>query len=275
MTVTSLLKPSREFRAGALFLAAGVVLTGLYFTLPAGGAAALAVYESLGAAASVAILVGVRRFRPEQRLPWLLLSAGNALFVIGDVLSDINVSASVPSPSDCFYLAGYPFLTVALVLLVRSAAGRDLAAAFADAGIVTCAFALFQWVFVMGPAIRGTSGTSAQVVAGLYPAMDIVLLAGFAGFFVSPAWRTPSFGLLAASVAVFFIGDEIFGLSPNTYRTGDWQDATWMLSYVLFGAAALHPSMRALSMPRRMATLRVSRVRIGRASCRERVYSNV
>ena len=263
-TVKRLVDVSREFRAGALFLAAGVVLTGVYFALPAGGAAALAVYESLGAAASLAILVGVRRFRPEHRLPWLLLSAGNALFVIGDVLSDLNVGASsVPSPSDGFYLAGYPFLTAALVLLVLSAGGRDRTAAFADVGIVTCAFALFQWVFVMAPAIRAGSGISGQVVAGLYPAMDVVLLAGFAGFFVSPAWRTPSFGLLSASVAVFFIGDEIFGLSPGTYRTGDWLDATWMLSYVLFGAAALHPSMRALSLPRRMATLRVSRVRIG------------
>jgi len=262
--VTRLADVSREFRAGALFLAAGVVLTGVYFALPAGGAVALTVYESLGAAASLAILAGVRRFRPEHRLPWLLLSAGNALFVIGDVLSDLSVGAAwVPSPSDGFYLAGYPFLTAALVLLVLSAGGRDRTAAFADVGIVTCAFALFQWVFVMAPAIRAGSGTSGQVVAGLYPAMDVVLLAGFAGFFVSPAWRTPSFGLLSASVAVFFIGDEIYGLSPGTYRTGDWLDATWMLSYVLFGAAALHPSMRTLSMPRRMASLRVSRVRIG------------
>ena len=260
--MTSVRTVPRELRADALFLAGGIALTGVYFALPAGGAAALAVYESLGAAASLAILAGVRRFRPEQRLPWLLLSAGNALFVIGDVLSDIFPNASVPSASDGFYLAGYPFLTAGLVLLVFSAAGRDRSAAFADAAIVTCAFALFQWVFVMAPAIRAGDGISAQVVAGLYPAMDVVLLAGFAGFFVSPAWRTPSFGLLAASVAVFFLGDEIFGLAPGTYQTGDWIDATWMLSYVLFGAAALHPSMRVLSLPRRMAMLRVSRVRI-------------
>jgi signal transduction histidine kinase len=254
---------ARDSRATAVFVAAGIVVNGIYFALPRGGAAASVVYEGLGASASLALLWGVRRFRPRHVLPWFLLSAGNALFVAGDTLSDILVNPSVPSAADGFYLAGYPFLAAGLVLLVYHAAGRNRVAAFVDAGIVTLAFAMLQWVLVMAPAIRSGGSLSEQIVAGLYPAMDVVLLAGFVGFFVSPAWRTPAFGLLAASVIVFFVGDEIYGLSVSAYQVGNWLDATWLLSYVLFGAAALHPSMRSLSEPRRVPALRVSAWRVG------------
>ena len=262
-TVPASLSIGRDSRVVAVFVAAGVALIGVYFALPRGGVAASVVYEGLGASASLALLWGVRRFRPRHVLPWLLFSAGNALFVAGDTLSDVLVNPPVPSPADGFYLAGYPFLAAGLVLLVYYAGGRNRLAAFADAGIVTLAFALLQWVLVMGPAIRSGGSLSEQIVAGLYPAMDVVLLAGFVGFFVSPGWRTPAFGLLAGSVFVFFVGDEIFGLSVTTYHVGDWLDATWLLSYVLFGAAALHPSMPSLSEPRRTPALRVSAWRIG------------
>jgi signal transduction histidine kinase len=253
---------ARDSRAAAVFVTAGIALTGIYFALPRGGVAASVVYEGLGASASLALLWGVRHFKPRHVLPWLLLSAGNALFVAGDTLSDIIVNPPVPSAADGFYLAGYPLLAAGLGLLVYHAGGKNRLAAFADAGIVTLAFALLQWVLVMAPAIRSGGSLSEQIVAGLYPAMDVVLLAGFVGFFVSPAWRTPSFGLLAASVIVFFVGDEIYGLSVSAYQTGDWLDATWLLSYVLFGAVALHPSMRSLSEPRQVPALRVSVWRI-------------
>jgi signal transduction histidine kinase len=64
-------------------------------------------------------------------------------------------------------------------------------------------------------------------------------------------------------VALLVLGDEIAALARNSYSPGDAVDVTWMLSYVLFAAAALHPSMRELSAPRRLPTLHVSPWRIG------------
>jgi signal transduction histidine kinase len=89
---------------------------------------------------------------------------------------------------------------------------------------------------------------------------DIVLLGGFAGFFVSPAWRSPAFAYLVGAVFLLLLGDEI--VLRVSYSAGAWVDATWMLSYVLWGAAALDPSRAALSRPRRFAALRVSLLRI-------------
>ena len=143
-----------------------------------------------------------------------------------------------------------------------SAGGRDRSAALTDAAIFTLGFALLQWLFVMGPAVRGSGSRAEHVVGALYPAMDVVLLAGFAGFFVSPAWRTPAFRYLIGAVLALLLGDEIYGLDVSGYAAGDWIDFTWMLSYVLWAAAALHPSMRELSKARRLPALRVAGGRI-------------
>jgi len=59
------------------------------------------------------------------------------------------------------------------------------------------------------------------------------------------------------------VADEIYGLSSSSYTAGDYVDAGWLLSYTLWGAAALHPSMRALSRARpRRRQLRISPLRI-------------
>ena len=53
-----------------------------------------------------------------------------------------------------------------------------------------------------------------------------------------------------------------FTLLNETYFTGSLVDAGWLVSYVLWGAAALHPSMTTLSQPGHEKTLRVSRGRL-------------
>jgi signal transduction histidine kinase len=245
------------------YLGVGAALAAVYFVFPSGGTAQSVIYGSLGVVSVLAILRAIRLRQPQRRLPWILLALGNGCFVVGDLIGMIDSNPPVPSAADVFYLAGYPLLAAGLLILMLAAGGRTRFAALGDAAIVACAFAIFQWVWVMGPAIH-KSGTAldARIVSGLYPAMDVVLLAGFIGFFVSPAWRTASFRLLLGAVAALVVGDEISGLAGYTYMSGNAVDVTWMLSYVLFAAAALHPSMRSLSEPRRIPTLRVSVWRI-------------
>jgi signal transduction histidine kinase len=245
-----------------VYLGVGAALVPLYFAFPAGGSVQSAIYEGLGGTAAIAVLWAVRLNRPSKPLPWILFSVALACFVTGDVFGIFETNPPTPSPSDGFYLAGYPFAAAGLLLLMLSSGGRNRLAALADAGVLTFAFAIFQWTFVMKPAIDTSDGATANVVAALYPAMDIVLLAGLAGFFISPAWRTWSFRILAASVLILVAGDEVYGLRPNSYTPGHWLDITWMLSYLLWGTAALHPSMRELSEPRRAPALRVGFGRI-------------
>jgi signal transduction histidine kinase len=242
--------------ATRIYLAAGLVLIAGYFALQSGRPQSV-LYDVVGGTAVAAILLGIRMHRPQTWWPWLLFAAGNAFFVIGDIVSEIQGDAPPPTVSDGFYLAGYPLITIGLLALMLAAGGRNRLAALGDAAIFTVAFGLFQWVFLMGPAVRGEGSTTEHVVAGLYPVMDVVLLAGFVGFFVSPAWRTPAFRLLVGGVLALLVGDEIYGLESSSYSSGSWVDAAWLLSYVLWGAAALHPTMRELSAPRREPTLRI------------------
>jgi signal transduction histidine kinase len=71
--------------------------------------------------------------------------------------------------------------------------------------------------------------------------------------------------LLVASALLLLVADEIYGVGPNAYRSGSWIDAGWLLSYVFWAAAALHPSMRDLSRPARrvVSRPRVSSGRVG------------
>jgi diguanylate cyclase len=258
----SRLNVNPESRPAAAFAAGGFVLIGIYFVFPAGGTAQSVIYDTLGVLSVLATLWAVRHYRPETPLPWILFALGNLCFVVGDIITDVWPNLSSPSASDAFYLAGYPLVAAGLILLFVHAGGHHRRAAVAEAAIATFAFALIQWTFVMHPALTGNGSYASRLVAATYPAGDVVLLAGFAGFLVSPAWRKPAFWLLLAAVASLLIGDEINGLA-NSYSAGSGLDATWMLSYVLFGAAALHPSMRELAEPRRAARLRVSTWRIG------------
>src|SRR4029077_9095419 len=80
---------------------------------------------------------------------------------------------------------------------------------------------------------------------------------------VTAAWRTPAFLLLVTSIVALLAADEVYGVASNSYKSGDVTDLGWLASYALWGAAALHPSMRELSQPRRRRShLRVHSVRI-------------
>ena len=252
----------RECRLGALFLAAGIAASTLYFLFPPGGTAQAAIYDTIGGFAFFGILWGVRTYQPRPMLPWIVFAIGNGLFVAGDAVFDFYPNASSPSTADVLYLSAYPLFAISVVLLLIASEGHRGGGALVDAGIVTCAFAVFQWIFVMQPAIHGDGTVGAKIVYGLYPAMDIVLLGGFASFFGSPAWRTPAFMLLVAGFVAQLVGDEVVGLSSTTYQEGSWIDLTWMLSYTFWGAAALIPSMKELTVPRRVSTVLFSRWRV-------------
>jgi signal transduction histidine kinase len=253
---------SRDFKPWHVYLGVGLALIPTYYAFASGGTAQSAIFLVINGSAPLAVLYGVRLHRPELRLPWYLFVLTFAFSLAGNVLTLVQPAAPEPSWSDGSFLAAYPFAAAGLLLLMYSASGRHRLAALADAGIVTFAFAVFQWTFVMGPAIRAAGGTGEQIVDGLYPAMDVLLLAGLAGFFVSPVWRTPSFRLIGAGVGALLAGDEAVGLAPNSYNTGSWVDSMFLLSYVLLAVAALHPSMAELSHPRRALMLRVSPGRV-------------
>jgi signal transduction histidine kinase len=252
-----MLRELRRAPAAALFLGVGLALIVAYFAVGR-GVVQDDLYDAIGVGSAVAILGGVALNKPAVPLPWILFALGNLAFAIADIIFNQLKNPPVPSVADWFYLGGYPIVAAGLVLLLVHTGSHHRTAALGEAAIVTVAFALYQWIFVVDKIVDGTGSVGERTVAAAYPSMDVLLLAGLAGFFVTAAWRTPAFLLLVTSIVSLLVADEVYGVGPSSYRAGDLTDLGWLLSYLLWATAALHPSMRELSRPRR----RRRRVRI-------------
>jgi len=222
-----------------------------YFALPAGRVADL-LYSAVGLSCVAAILVGIRLHRPSTATPWLLMAAGQAAWVAGDVIfSELEGSGQTPFPSvaDVAYLSSYPLLAAGIVLLIRAQRRpRDLAG-LVDSLIVAAGFGLLSWAFVAGPIVDDQAWTGlAEIVALAYPAADILLLALLLRLVTGQRTWSPSFVLLTAAAATLVTADTAFAASSgDTYVIG--LDGLWLVSYVLWGAAALHPDVARLTQP--------------------------
>ena len=211
-------------------------------------------YDLVGLSAVAAILVGVRRNRPRSRVTWWLLAVGQLLFVVGDLLFDLHERVwqtdAFPSAADGFYLAGYVPLAIGLLLLIRARTPGSDRASLIDAAIIATGLGLLSWVFLMKPAAADSTLTVVgRVISIAYPAADVLLLALLARLLVGAGVHNTAFRLLAGSLVVMLAGDVGFAVlaQADAFTPNNVINITWLLAYVLFGAAALHPSMVALS----------------------------
>jgi signal transduction histidine kinase len=228
-------------------------LAALYFVVPSVAAQDI-VYLGVGASAVIAIVTGVTINRPRARAPWYLLAAGQACFVLGDLLWDVfaDVLHSIPFPSvaDVLYLAGYPLLASGLALLVRDREPHGDHANLIDALIVSAGLAIVTWVFWIDRYTGDrTLSRPAIVISIAYPIMDLLLIGFLARLTLAPGPRSISYRLLSASLFLTLGADVAFaGLEfAGAYNGRNLIDIGWLLSYVAIGAAALHPTMGAMA----------------------------
>ena len=116
-----------------------------------------------------------------------------------------------------------------------------------DALIITFGIALLSWVFLMAPYVHdATLSPFAKIVSIDYPLGDVLLLAAALRLAFDGGRRRGSFFLLAASIGALLTTDAVYGfaLLDGTYDHQVIYDAGWLAYYFLWGAAALHPSMR-------------------------------
>jgi len=231
-------------RASALFLGLGALAVGFYFLLPADAQEVW--YVVIGAASVGALAEGTRRLE-RSRAAWTFFTLGVGSAVVADAISgwyELHLGKEPPTPSvvDVFYLAGYPLMLTGVVLLLRELGAVRSRVALLDALIIAVAAGTVQWVFFFDPAVHSSLKPLARVVALGYPTMDLFMLVALVQLLLATGGRVVAYRLLVASMALWVIGDEIYGLSIDNYVAGGWVDAFWLLAYVLWGAAALDPS---------------------------------
>jgi diguanylate cyclase (GGDEF)-like protein len=213
-----------------------------------------AVYSLVSASVVVAIIAGVRRHRPRSAAGWYFMAAGQFLWVIADAIWNWQEAVlqveKFPSIADAFYLAGYPVMTVGLVVLVRSRSGnRHEVGPTLDSLTVTAGLSLLSWVLLVRPTIQDLhQSTAAAAVGATYPAMDILLIGVLVRLISSPGARSTAFRHLLAALTLLLVADTLFVVSSlYTTQSYDLVNYLWLLSYVAWGGAALHPTMTTFS----------------------------
>ncbi|MCL3862923.1 GGDEF domain-containing phosphodiesterase [Actinotalea sp. K2] len=232
------------------YLTLGAALVVVELALP-DGLARDSLYTLVAGSAAVAIVVGVRMHRPRQRTAWYLMAAGIACWAVGDGLwalfAHVLLIEPFPSVADAAYLLGYPLLAAGMLQLsVSRRRHRDLAPLL-DAFIVATGVGLVLYVVFIEPGWGESQGELLhQAVAVAYPLGDVILLTQLVHLGASVVIRTWSLRMLGAAFVLVLVADILFqamAFAPELESQIAFIDPLWLVAYVLWGAAALHPSM--------------------------------
>jgi diguanylate cyclase (GGDEF)-like protein/PAS domain S-box-containing protein len=229
-------------------------------------------WSLLGLSSVAAIVYGARKYRPRAPIAWWFIGAGVLLFITGDTIyktwHQLMGQQNIPFPSyiDAIYITMYPVLGIGLLLLARSRVPGGDQASLLDALIVTVSVGLLSWIFLIGPNVRAPGDLLVRLTSAAYPLGDVLVLAMLAHLWSAGGLRNTAGRLLAIGTMGTLVADSVYGIA-NLHTSFNWHDGNpfdlgWILFYVCWGAAALHPSMRELSEPRRAAPLRTSNGRL-------------
>jgi hypothetical protein len=258
----------RQERLWRWWLAAGLVVVAVFFVLPSGSLPANLVYDLIGLSSGLAVLAAVRLHRPDRPGMWYWFAGGQIVSVVGDFVYEyydlVLHEQPYPSAADGFYLASYPMVATGLVLLIRRRRGRG-AHELIDAAIIATGLGLAFWVFVLHP-IAAESAASAveRWISTTYPAADVLLLAMLARLFTGAGARSASTRLISLATVLMFAADVAFSL-VSLYWDADLPviNAGYLISYLCWAAAALHPSMSgATAEPTRQHWVRLTRLSV-------------
>jgi diguanylate cyclase (GGDEF)-like protein/PAS domain S-box-containing protein len=247
--------------AGIYALWGVLAVAGYLMTKPS--AAADIIYLVVLASACFAVLFGAVRNRPPSPRPWTYLALGLTLTLCGEtawVFYDMLGQQPFPSIADVFYVAAYPAYALAVRGLLRERAPQRDAFALLDALIILVAATLLSWTFLMRPYLDDASLPMIdKVVSVAYPVLGLMLVAVLAPLLFAMGSRSKALWGVALAMCIQILTDAAWGWQSvnGTYGDGGLIDVGWMVTWVVAGTAALHPSMASAVLPER-TNLRVS-----------------
>ena len=215
-------------------------------------------WGAMGWGAAAAVVVGTLRNRPQHKWPWILVALGLGTFISGDITYDVLTKYMgeinpFPSLADLFYLLTYPLLAAGLLGLIRARRQERDTGALLDAVIVASGAALLSWIYLIQPYVHAHDmSLVVKTVSIAYPVGDIFLLCMVARLLAGGSGRNLSLCFLTIGAVGMLTADCVYGwiqLNGN-WKVGGPTDLGWVAVYVLWGAAALHPSMRDLTEKR-------------------------
>ncbi len=234
-----------------IWLVGAAALTTIYFFVEKSPESKLVLYNGVGLVSLILLLVGIWKNKPKPIAPWMWFAGGLASFLTADVIYYIielqsgDAGPPFPNLADGFYLAMYPLMIIGLIKMVNEVAPGRSRASFIDAAVVGIAMFGTLWVLFVDDFFVSDTSFGSLFVSLAYPVMDVALLAVAARLVVTVHLKHPPFAFIVTaigSLAVADTGYQIY-LSNGTFRTGLFIDAFWLLFYVGFAIAALHPTV--------------------------------
>jgi hypothetical protein len=237
-----------------VYVGINVPLVGVIFLLPQYH---VYLWGLLGLGSAAAITVGVVRNRPAHQMAWIFVALGMATFATGDISYDVLTQFMhelnpFPSIADVFYLSTYPLLSAGVITMVRSRRRQDGdSGALLDALIITAGLGVLSWIFLIQPYVHaGDMTIFSKLISIAYPLGDILLLCVILRLVIGGGTRNASLRLLVVGALGVLVADCIYGWIQlhGSWKVGGPTDLGWVLFYVCWGAAALHPAMREVTM---------------------------
>jgi len=190
--------------------------------------------------------------RREDRWAWALVAFGVLTWSGGDLVwtlwLDNVANPPYPSVADWLYLAMYPAMYAALMLLIRSQGGRFRAEQWLDGGIVALALAAVGTGLILPTVLHGGDGRLVDDVVNLaYPLGDVTLLVFVVVAFALSSWRPGRmWAWFGAAMLADAVADLIFTYveAKGTYVAGSILDTMWPAAMALVAVAAWQPSRR-------------------------------
>ena len=190
--------------------------------------------------------------RRENRWAWALVTFGLLTWTGGDLawtlwLQNLT-NPPFPSVADGLYLAWYPAVYVALMLLIRSRHRHIGAAQWLDGGVVGLTVAAVGAGLIFPTVLGSNHGRFIEDAVNLgYPLGDFALLVFVAVAFSLSNWRPGRlWGLLGAAITVSAVADIIYvyQAAKGSYVAGTLLDTMWPASMALCALAAWQPVKR-------------------------------
>ncbi|MFL6139850.1 MAG: putative bifunctional diguanylate cyclase/phosphodiesterase [Frankiaceae bacterium] len=205
------------------------------------------------------IVSGLRARRAATyRGSWWALTTGLALYGLGNVYWTVLIRPQDPEPfpsgADLLWLAFYPCMFIALLLMLRERTERLPLSMWLDGLVGGLAVTAIAAAAVVGPLVDGTSGSFAAVATTTaYPLLDLLLLLLVVATLSLFHWRPPiGLWLLAGGLALFVVADVayLFATARGTYESGGVGDGVWVLAtLVMAGAPGWRDKPAGLRLP--------------------------
>jgi two-component system cell cycle response regulator len=186
----------------------------------------------------------------QQRAAWLAMGAGLLCWSLGELyfalfVESSGAASSSVSPADGFYLAMYPCLYVAIMLLLKAHMRDRRLSLWLDGLIAGLAAATLAAAVVLPPIVDQAHGDVASVAVALaYPIGDLLLLIFTIGALGITGWRPGRVWLLiAASMLLSGVADStyLYQAATHTYQPDSWVEALWPAAAILLAIAAWTP----------------------------------